>query len=260
MAMHGDDPAYDRIPDDRELIAQYLLFYEMSLPFGQDLGMDVDIARSSLLVTAYLAGVSSAEVRDIGLRGEDWLKKHAPEMATQATGLSMVYAHLSERNVRSMISGTIYSLVLISGIMLVAMRSLFIGLISLVPNLIPAAIAFGLWGYLWGEVNLAVSVVGSMTYGIVVDDTVHILTRYRQFRRDHGLSPAEAVRETKLQVGTALIVTTVALILGFGVLAISGFAVSSLMGILSAIIIFIALVADLTLLPALLIALDKTRR
>ena len=134
-AMHGDDPAYNRLPDDRDLVAQYLLFYEMSLPFGQDLGMDVDVARSSLLLSAFLSNVSSGEVREIGLRGEAWLKDHAPELATQATGLSMVYAYLSERNVRSMMLGTMLALVLISAIMLVVMRSALIGFISLVPNL-----------------------------------------------------------------------------------------------------------------------------
>jgi predicted RND superfamily exporter protein len=260
MAMHGDDPSYDRIADSRELNAQYLLFYEMSLPFGLDISTEVDIAHSSLLFTAFLAGVSSNEVREIGLRGEEWLKKNAPELAAPATGLSMVYAYISERNIRSMMLGTLVALVLISGIMLVVLRSVFIGLISLVPNVIPAAMALGVWGYLEGEVNLSVSVVGAMTLGIIVDDTVHILTRYIRARRDLKLAPAEAIRHTVERVGIAVTLTSVALILGFSMLATSGFAVSGQMGLISAITILVALVADLSLLPALLVALDRPQK
>ena len=259
MAMHGDDRTYDRIADDRELNAQYLLFYEMSLPFGLDLSTDVDIGHSSLRLTAFLSNVSSNEVRTLGLRGEAWLRDHAPELEAPATGLSMVYAYISERNIRSMMLGTLIALVLISGIMLVVLRSVFVGLISLVPNVIPAAMAFGIWGFLEGEVNLSVSVVGAMTLGIIVDDTVHILTRYLRARRQLGLAPAEAVRYTVERVGIAVILTSVALILGFSMLATSGFAISGQMGLLSAITIFVALLADLTLLPALLVALDKRR-
>jgi predicted RND superfamily exporter protein len=132
-----------------------------------------------------------------------------------------------------------------------------IGLISLAPNVIPAAMAFGLWGYLVGSVNLAVSAVGAMTLGIIVDDTVHILTHYLHGRREHGMDAIAAVRYSMASVGIPALVTSVALCVGFGVLAMSGFAVSSRMGVLSAITIAWALVVEFLFLPPLLIQLER---
>ena len=258
--MHDDDEAFATIPDSRQLAAQLLLLYETSLPSGQDLNSQIDIAKSSTLMIVYLKDLSSAEIRALGERGERWLQENAPEMATPATGLSIIYAYLSERNVRGMLAGTFVGLVAISFIMLVIMRSLTIGLVSLVPNLIPASMAFGLWGYLYGQVNLAVSVVGAMTLGIIVDDTIHFLTHYLRARRELGLDAPHAVRHTLETVGSALVLTSVALTVGFGVLATSGFAVSAQMGLLSAITIVLALAADLLLLPALLLVRSKPPR
>lgn len=255
--MHGDDPAFYRLPESRELAAQYLLLYEMSLPFGHDLNNRIDVAKSATRVTVRLDEVSSAEVRELAARGEAWLRDHAPEMAAPATGLSVIYAYMTERNIRSMLRGNFVGLLLISGCLLLVLRSVRIGLISLAPNLVPAAMAFGLWGYLVGEVNLAVSVVGAMTLGIVVDDTVHILTHYLQGRREHGMDAVAAVRYSLANVGVPVVVTTVALCVGFGVLAMSGFAVASRMGVLSAITIVLALVADLLFLPPLLMRLER---
>lgn len=257
MNMNADDPAFYRLPDSRELAAQYLLLYEMSLPFGQDLNNRIDVARAATRVTVHLEQVSSAQVRALAARGEAWLRENTPGIAAPATGLSLLYANMSNRNVVSMLWGTAVALVLISAVLLLVLRSVPLGLVSLVPNLVPAVMAFGLWGYLDGEVNLAVSVVGAMTLGIVVDDTVHLLSRYMRGRRELALEPAEAARHAVTAVGTPVLVTSVALIIGFGALAFSGFAVSALMGKLAAITILLALIADLVFLPPLLIALGR---
>jgi predicted RND superfamily exporter protein len=131
------------------------------------------------------------------------------------------------------------------------------GLISLIPNLTPAFMAFGLWGLLGGEVNLAISVVTAMTYGIVTDDTVHTLSKYRFARRVHGLSPEAAVRETLTYTGSAIILSSVALGLGFALLGLSSFKITALMGVLSALIILIAMVTEFVMLPGLLLKFDR---
>jgi predicted RND superfamily exporter protein len=257
--MHGDDPAHYRIPATRDLAAQYLLFYEMSVPFGHDLNSNIDVARSETRVTAFPRNVTSADIRRLGKLAEDWLARNAPGMATRATGLSMVYSYISERNVASMMNGTVLALVLISLILLFVLRSVKIGLISLVPNLFPAAMAFGLWGYLTGEVNLGISVVGAMTLGIVVDDTVHFLSKFLRARRERGMSAEEAVRYSFSTVGVAMMLTSFALLLGFGALAMSGFAITGQMGLLAGITIAFALFADFLFLPPLLILLEERR-
>ncbi len=256
-AMNGDDPAFDRLPETRELAAQYLFLYELSLPPGHDLNTIINVSRSESVVLVRLADVSSNSILALADAGEAWLKQNAPQYFADATGLSVVYAHITKRNINAMFLGTLISVFVVSIIMIIALRSWRMGLISLVPNLTPAFMAFGLWGLFGGEVNLAISVVTAMTYGIVTDDTVHTVTKYRFARNEHGLSPEEAVRETLTYTGSAVILSSVALGMGFALLGISNFNITALMGALSALIIIIAMIAELLMLPGLLLKFDR---
>jgi len=256
--MHGDDPAYYKLPDNRELAAQYLLLYELSLPYGLDLNNQLNIDKSATQVVATLDNMTSRELREIAQRGEDWLARNVNMDAT-GIGPGVMFAYISERNIKSMLGGTLAAVIVISGILIFALRSLRLGLLSLVPNLLPAAMAFGLWGLLRGEVNMAVSMVSGMTLGIVVDDTVHFLSKYLRGRREKGLAPAAAVQYAFANVGRAIVVTTIVLVAGFAVLAQSSFALNSYMATLTAIAIVLALFADFLLLPALLLAVDRER-
>ena len=156
-----------------------------------------------------------------------------------------------------MLFGSLVALVLISFILCFALRNLKIGLISLIPNLVPAAMALGFWGYTVGVAGLSIAVVVAVTLGIVVDDTVHFLSKYLRARQEQGMSPSEAVVNTFETVGVALWITSVALIAGFLVLYWSGFKVNSEMGILTAVTIAFALIADFFLLPSVLMAADR---
>jgi predicted RND superfamily exporter protein len=255
--MHGDDPAFERLPESRELAAQYLLLYEMSLPPGHDLGTVLDVGRSKSKLTVVLANVSMDEVRELGLAGEAWLRANSPELAAPPTGLSIMYAYLSERNVRAMLAGTALGLVVISAMLVAALGSTRLGLLSLVPNFFPAFMAFGLWGYLMGEVNLAVSAVAVTTFGVVVDDTVHLMAHYRDARERLGLGPEDAIRHCYQISGVPCLLMAVALGLGFAVMALSGFAVTHQMGMLSAMTIVIAWLGDYLCLPPLLLWLER---
>ena len=256
--MHGDDPAFHRLPGDPALAAQYLLLYELSLPFGSDLNNRLDIAKSATRLTAVTRSLSARQQRELDARAQGWLGVNAPQLATAGSGVSIAFAHLSQRNIRSMLRGTIIAMALISLILMVVFRSVRLGLVSLVPNFIPAAMSFGLWGYLVGRVGLAGSVMTAIAFGIIVDDTIHFLSKYLKSRRD-GLSAPEAVRSTFRTVGRALWTTTVVLALGFLVFAWSGFEVSWALGLMVATTIVFALIADFLLLPPLLIAIDRRK-
>lgn len=256
QSMHGDDPAYYRVPESRELAAQYLLLFEMSLPYGLDLNNTIDISKSQSRVIVLLQDASSEDMRVLNARAEEWLQSNTPDLFTKGSGLSMAFAYVSERNIRSMLFGSLIALVSISFILIIALRSIKIGLISLIPNLVPAAMALGIWGYMVGEVGLSVAIVVAVTLGIVVDDTVHFLSKYLRARRERGLSAEQAIEETFQTVGVALWITSAALIAGFGVLYLSGFKVNAEMGILSAVTIAIALLADYFLLPPVLLKID----
>ena len=255
--MHGDDPDWYRLPDQRNLAAQYLLLYEMSLPYGLDLNNQIDVGKSATRLTVTVKNISSNQMLALEDTAQAWLLENAPEIRADGASPSVMFAHIGQRNIRSMLTGTSVALVLISVILIFALRSLKIGLVSLVPNLVPAAMGFGLWGLLVGEVGLGLSIVAGMTLGIVVDDTVHFLSKYLRARREQQLDPPDAVRYAFSTVGTALLVTTLVLIAGFAVLTQSPFKLNSDMGLLTAITIAFALLADFLFLPPLLMKVDK---
>ncbi len=257
-SMHGDDPAAYRIPESKELAAQYLLLYELSLPQGLNLNNQIDRSRSATRVTISAKTLSSQELLDLNARAKAWLKENAPNIAeVNSTGPAALFAYIGQRNIRAMVVGTLVVLLAISAILLFALRSLRLGLISIVPNLVPAILGFGVWGLTVGQVGLSLSVVVAMTVGIVVDDTVHFLAKYRRARREYGHGPEEAVHYAFDTAGRVLFTTTVVLVAGFLILVFSPFVPTAQVGVLTAMIIGFALIADLTLLPALLTALDR---
>jgi predicted RND superfamily exporter protein len=257
-SLHADDPAFYSLPEQRDLAAQYLLLYELSLPYGLDMNNQLNVDKSSTQIVVTLNDLDSPELREMAKRGELWLKDNAP--ALQAIGIwpTVMFAYISDRNIRSMLFGTLLAVVVISGILVVALRSIKIGTLSLIPNLLPAGMAFRLWGLLVGEMNVAVSMVSGMTLGIVVDDSVHFLSKYLRARREKHMDPQQAVRYAFANVGRAIIATSIILVAGFMVLAQSDFAMNSSMALLTAIAIVMALLADFLLLPALLIRLDRS--
>ena len=254
--MHGDDPAFYLLPEDPELAAQYLLLYELSLPFGSDLNNRIDIAKSATRMTVVLRSLTSQAQRELDGRAQSWLRANSPGLATEASGISIVFAHLSQRNIESMLRGTIIAMGLISLILVLVFKSVRLGLVSLLPNFVPAAMSFGLWGYLVGHVGLSASVVTAMAFGIIVDDTIHFLSKYLKSRRE-SLPAPEAVRAAFRTVGHALWSTTAVLSLGFLVFASSGFELSWALGLLVTITIAFALLTDFLLLPPLLMAIDR---
>lgn len=258
--LHGDDPAWYRIPEQRDLAAQYLLLYEFSLPFGLDLNNQINVKKSATRFTVTVKSVSTNALLGLEQRARDWLQDNAPEgMQVEGASPAIMFAHIGARNIRAMLTGTTVALVLISLILVVALRSLRIGLLSMVPNLAPIGMAFGLWGMLVGQVGLALSVVSGMTMGVVVDDTVHFLSKFLRARRERGMDAPGAVHYAFSTVGTALWVTSVVLILGFLVLTLSSFKLNADMGVLTAITLALALAADFLFLPPLLIKYGVSR-
>lgn len=255
--LHGDDPGWYRLPDARDLAAQYLLLYEMSLPYGLDLNNQINVDKSATRFSVILHSISSNRLLELEQEAQRWLEDNAPvSMQVHGASPSVMFAHIGARNIRSMLVGTTVALVLISLVLILALRSIRIGLVSMIPNLVPAGMAFGLWGLVEGQVGLALSVVTGMTLGIVVDDTVHYLSKYLRAERELGLSTTDAVRYAFANVGMALWSTSVILVAGFLVLAQSVFELNAGMGLLTAITIALALAADFLLLPTLLMKLE----
>jgi len=253
---NNDNASFYKIPTTELEAAQYLFLYELSLGYGLDLTDQINVNKSALRVTANVANATTKEFLNLDKRIQGWFAENAPELMTKSTGPSQVFSQISSRDVPAMLQGTGLALIGISFIILLVIRNIKYGLMSLIPNLLPAAMAFGLWGYYTGAVTLAVSIVVAMTLGIVVDDSVHFMLKYAKARKN-GKTPEDSVREAFQKVGMALTTTTIGLFLGFCVLAQSGFAVNKDMAQLTAITVVFALVVDYLLLPPILIWIDN---
>jgi hypothetical protein len=254
--MHGDNPEHYQLPENNELAAQYQLLYEMSLPYGLDLYNMVNFDKSATRLSVWLEQVTTPQMIGLEQRVVDWLIENAPDMETRGSSVDMMFAYQFTRNLRSMGIGAIFAIIGVTLTLLIATRSIKHGLLSVFPNAFPAAMALGVWGVIVGEVNGAVAVVFSITLGLVVDNTVHFISKYRR-ALNKGNTADDAVRYAFSTVGNALIVTAIVLSAGFGLLALSSFNLNAYMGGLTAITIVLALAFDFMLLPAMLLLIDK---
>jgi predicted RND superfamily exporter protein len=231
----------------------------MSLPYGLDLNNQLNVDKSSTRVIGTFKNLSSMEQINIEQSMYEWFAKNAPAYQISISSPTLMFAHIGQRNIYSMLFGTTVALLLISLLLAFALRSVRYGIISLLPNLIPASVGFGLWYFIDGQIGLALSVVTGMTLGIVVDDTVHFLSKYKHARDAYGKSSEEAVKYAFSSVGRALWITTLVLVAGFMVLAQSSFKLNGDMGLLTAVTIAVALIVDFLFLPPLLMLLDGNK-
>ncbi|WP_298501961.1 MMPL family transporter [uncultured Maribacter sp.] len=257
-SMHGDDTKFYKVPEDREEAAQYLLLYELSLPFGLDLNNQINVDKSETRVTVTLKNIDSPQMIAFAERGEQWLKNNAPkEMHAIAVSPMLMFSKLGFRQAESMLNGNIIALLLISLVLMLALRSFKLGLLSIIPNVAPVLIGFGIWAIYKGQINTGMVIVFGMTLGIIVDDTVHFMSKFLRARRELGYDAKQAVIYAFETVGKALVTTTLVLLAGFTVLSTSSFALNSYMARITVIIILSALIIDFILLPALLILTAK---
>jgi predicted RND superfamily exporter protein len=259
MNMNGDDPDWYRVPDNRKLAAQYLLTYELSLPQGVNLVDRVDVNRSAIRLTAALRNVSSQQAIDLEERAQTWMMPNMPaDMRVAGTGATLMFAHIGQRNILAMITGEVMGMTLVSLLMILYLRSFSLGVLSMIPNLLPAGVAIGIWYLTVGEIGLTSSVVAAMTLGILTDDTVHFLEKYAYHHR--SMSAREALALAFQEAGPAIWITSLVLMSGFAVLALSSFRLNGDLGILTVIILALGLVGDFVLLPAVVLSLELVRK
>ena len=256
-SFNGDRQSKYKVPENRQLAAQYVLLYEMSLPYGLDLNDQLNVDKSASRMVVTLNDLSTVEMKALRARATDWLSDNTPQrMHVEPSGQAVMFAYIGERNLSAMTVGTIVAFVLISGCLMLALRSLRLGLISLVPNIVPPAVAMGFFSLYQHEVGFWTAFVGATAIGLIVDATVHMLSKYRYARFDLNYSSIESVRYSFVTVGTALWICSFVLIAGFMVLTLSPFLINAMLGSVVALTILTALVLDFLLLPALLMWID----
>ncbi|MAT49998.1 MAG: RND transporter [Porticoccaceae bacterium] len=255
--LHGDDPAWYRLPEEQDMAAQYLLLYEMSLPYGLDLNNQIDIDKSGLLLTAIMGKGDSQIVVETGRAIDQWFADNAPQLRVVVTGTTPLTAELSYvKMIPSMMKGGIIAILMVSFVLFLSLRSWKLGIVAMLANILPVGMGYGLWYLLNGQVNFAVASVAGVCLGVVVDFAVHFLSKYR---RAHyaGESTEDAIRFAFAKTGRPLWTTMVVLVSGFWLLMLSPVTLNFSMGALTGIIILLALVFDFLVLPGLLMLLDR---
>lgn len=254
--LHEDSPNWYRIPDSRELASQYLLMYEMSLPFGQDLNNLINFDRSESRVIAVFDELSDRELIALEGRLQDWLNQHKFDTKDAIIGSSnLAFAHMQYTNVNNLSKGFMVALLFISFLLILMFRSWSLGLVSMIPNLFPAAMAFGLWALISGKIGFGMSVGITITLGIVVDDTIHFLAKYKYAKEQLHLNNYQSVEYAMDTVGVAMLLTTAMMAIAFTALLFSDFIPNQDLGLITIITIVCAVLVDLILLPIVLLKL-----
>ncbi len=244
-----DDPEEERIPDSRGAVAELIFM----APKGDlDRYTNVNHSRANVLVRT--GAVGSAAVQSVAAQLETAISRGAlPEgIAAEVTGNAILLSRSADGIARSQPQTVCLAALAIFVLVAVSFRSLRLGSVAMVPNLVPVVIFFGALGLGAAPLSLPTSLIGSVALGIAVDDTVHFLVRYGRERR-RGLAPEEAALLCARRAGRAIAITSFMLMAGFLVVGLSSFATLRQFGILSAATMGVCLLTDLVLLPALLV-------
>ena len=256
--LHGGKPEWNTIPKDQDLSAQYLFFYEMSLPFGLDLNNSISQDRLSTKITASLRELGSLEYKDFAIRVDKYITNNMPKnMVSEGTGQRAIFVYMGEVILENLSYALSVGLVLITLTIILFFRSLRLGMLTTIPNILPIGVAFGIWGLLVSEVSFLTALGMGTTLGIVVDFTVHLLSKYLHARNTLSLDKEEAIIYAFETVGFPLIIMTFILICGFMVLLSAYFVPMHGFALFSSLAFFVALILDLFYFPALLLKFDK---
>lgn len=257
QVMRDDDPAMYRVPESAELSAQYLLLYTLGSP-REDLKDRVDVDSRWTRVSGRNRALSSTETLAMGERIRRYIREEFPGLQANVTGKAMLYTGMQEDMARNTIGSFATALVPITLVQAIMFRSLRVGLLTMLPNMLPIVAMVGMMGLLRIPLDPGSAMVASVGIGIVVDDTVHFFSRYLG-RRAAGASPPDALRYTLGAVGRPVVYTTFILAVGFSLFSFSAFNFIAYFGQLATCLVILALLADLFVTPALFLVFDRPR-
>lgn len=240
--------ALDSLPDNEQLISQYLLLLEVN--DNDILSRVTDFDYQKLRLTSQTLDAGSMRINEIRDSLDMYLSTNFPDEQVIVTGSTVLSADLVGKMVYSLASSIGLAFLCISILMAFLFRDLKMVIISLIPNIMPLVLIAGLMGLIGIDIKPSTAVIFTIAFGIAVDDTIHYLARFR-IELKRGLSIEEALQVTTQKTGRAIIITSIILLAGFGSLITSAFTSTMLMGILVSSTILFAVIADLFVLPAL---------
>jgi len=249
-ALNGGEQAHYKLPATKEGVAQELLLYTMGLPQGMDVNDRMTIKNDALRISL----ISTITDSNTAVAAAEQIERLGKELGIDAktTGKMLLYQGMNGHVVDSFLSSLGSALLLIGLIMVVSFRSLRLGIISMIPNVVPLVFGGAVLYFLSGTLDIGTVLVASVSLGIAVDDTIHILTHFNLHRAD-GMTTRESLERLMAHSGPAMISTTLILITGFSTLAFGDFIPNVYFGLLTAIILGLGLATDFLLLPAILL-------
>jgi predicted RND superfamily exporter protein len=257
MAEHDNDESWEKLPEDNLQIIDYLVTYQLVQEIEPHMEPLFDPDYSAIRLIVGTSNLSNIELLNLNDRIEEWIAANLPPQYTVMHGdNSILFARLDHSISVQLMQGFTLSFILITVTMLIGLRSLRYGLLSILPNLFPATIVFGFWGLLVGELSPYILMLFSISIGLVVDDSVHILSKYISARRE-GEKPEEAVQYSLDKAGSAITITTLSLATGTLILVFSNTFYYQNVALLLTPIVVVALLLDLFFLPPLLVKFDN---
>jgi len=257
MAENDNDPAWEVLPEDNLQIIDYLVGYQLVQEIEPQLEPIFNADYSAIRLVVGTSNLSNVQLLDFSEQIEDWITLNMdPAYDVLHGDNSILYARLNKTISLQLMEGFTVSFLLITATLLVGLKSVRYGLLSIIPNLFPATIVFGIWGFLVGELSPYILMLFSISIGLVVDDSVHVLSKYIVARRD-GESPEAAVQYSLDKAGSAITITTLSLAVGTFILVLSNTFYYQNVALLLTPIIIVALLLDLLFLPPLLVRFDN---
>lgn len=248
-ALHGNMQEYYLLPESQELIAQELFLFQLS--GSDDLEELVDQQFSKTRFTMHVPYRDSSKYKKFITDVEADLHQRFPDCEITATGINALFVEILNNVMTTMARSYTIALILISLLMIVMLGKLRMGLLSMIPNLFPLIMIMGLMGWLGIPLDLGTVLIGSISIGLVVDDTIHFLHNFGKYYDRFG-DPTLATAKTLKTVGRAMMVTSLVLAGGFLCNLFSELGVNKNTGLLLASTILVALVTDFLLAPAIL--------
>ena len=256
-AENDNDPAWHILPDDNLQVIDYLVGYQLVQEIEPHLEPIFDPEYTTVRVVVGTSNLSNVQLLELNKSIEAWYADNInPDYQVLHGSNTILYARLNDTISRQLLEGFTVSFLLITLTMLVGLRSVRYGLISIAPNLLPPAVVFGVWGLFVGQLSPYILMLFSISIGLVVDDSVHVLSKYMAARKA-GDKPEEAVRYSLDKAGSAITITTAALAMGTFILVFSNTYYYQNVALMLTPIIVVALLLDLLFLPPLLVKLDK---
>ena len=250
---HNKDPRFHRIPESRSLVSQFLLVAD-SQDLHQMVNPAFDHARMSIRISEHSTREQQVILQQIRERIQALDNKG---MTITVSGIILQEVNIIQALVNGQIHCLILSVVIIMGILLVVLKPLSFWVLSILPNLFPIALNFGIMGLFNIPLNTSTALIAAVAICIAVDDTIHFLTEFK-IGLDQEMDMKQVIQQTLLVKGRAIILSSLILGMGFGVMVFSQFVPTASFGILSALIMLWALIGDLLLLPAAALVFSST--